>query len=328
MKKSTIHFGIIATGNIAHKFADQFQKIKNAQLLAIGSRSQKKAKQFAKKFDIPRAYGSYSALAEDPDIRAVYIATPHHLHKENTIMALTNGKAVLVEKPFAINAIQAKEMIDLAKSRKQFIMEAMWMRFNPSLVRMKELIDSGVIGTIVQLHADFGFFAPYNPDHRLFNPVLGGGALLDIGIYPISLASWLLGYPDDIKSFVIKGKTGVDEINAITFFYQKGAIATLTSNFRSDSDRTVYISGTKGSILLDSAWHRSLKLTLMVRGQEPKIYQYHQKSMGLFNETQHMVDCLLSGKLESHVISLSESLKIMEIMDQIRKQWALVYPGE
>ncbi len=324
----TINWGIIATGYIASRFAREFSLLKNAKLLAVGSRKLSRARSFALKYNIPKYYGSYQLLVNDRDIDAVYVATPHSLHRDNTILALKAGKFVLCEKPFAINAKEALDMIKLARKKNLFLMEAMWARFNPALVKLREILAKRLIGDILHLRADFGFYAKYKPKHRLFNPNLGGGALLDVGVYPISLSSMVLGTPINIKSTAVFGKTGIDKQNSIILEYPKNKIAQLSSAIRIDTDREAYIAGTKGSIKLDASWHRSLKVTVMIRKKNDIIYNFDEKCNGLHNETLHMMNCIRFGKRESNIMSLDESLSIMKIMDKIRAQWNLVYPME
>ncbi len=323
-----INWGIIATGHIASRFAREFSLLKNAKLLAVGSRKLSRARSFALKYNIPKYYGSYQLLVNDRDIDAIYVATPHSLHRDNTILALKAGKSVLCEKPFAINAKEALDMIKLARKKNLFLMEAMWARFNPALVKLREILAKRLIGNILHLRADFGFYAKYKPKHRLFNPNLGGGALLDVGVYPISLSSMVLGTPINIKSTAVFGKTGIDKQNSIILEYPKNKIAQLSSAIRIDTDREAYIAGTKGSIKLDASWHRSLKVTVMIRKKNDIIYDFDEKCNGLHNETLHMMNCIRFGKRESNIMSLDESLSIMKIMDKIRAQWNFVYPME
>ncbi|MDR4506282.1 MAG: Gfo/Idh/MocA family oxidoreductase [Candidatus Scalindua sp.] len=323
-----INWGIIATGHIASRFAREFPSVKNARLYAVGSRKLSRARSFALKYNIPKYYGSYQSLVNDIDIDAVYVATPHNLHRDNTISALKAGKSVLCEKPFAINALEALDMVTLARKKNLFLMEAMWARFNPALVKLQQILGKRLIGEVLHLRADFGFFAKYNPVHRLFNPYLGGGALLDVGVYPLSLASMIFGNPINIKSAAAFGKTGVDEQNSILLEYQKNKIAQLSSAIILDTDREAHIAGTKGSIKLDASWHRSLKVTVMIRDKNDIIYEFDEKHNGLHHEVLHMMNCIRSGKKESTIMSLDESLSIMKTMDTIRAQWNLTYPME
>lgn len=326
MKK--IKWGIIATGGIANKFALHFKRIKNAKLIAVGSRFKKKAKDFANKYKMPRYYGSYQELVNDPEIDIVYIATPHNLHKSNTIMALKAGKAVLCEKPFSINHKEASEMITIARKKKLFLMEAMWSRFNPGLVKLKEIIDKKLIGNILQISGDFSFQIKYEPKKRWFNPELGGGALLDIGVYPISFTQWLLGEPSNIKSSVIKAKNGVDAQNNIVLEYNNKVITNMISSFKFEGSREMFIGGTKGEILIHKHWYRPLKISLSIRGKKNKVINIKEPGFGLNFQVDHVNNCLRNGKLESEIMPLKDSLSVMSIMDKIRAQWKFKYPME
>ncbi len=326
MKK--VNWGIIATGGIARKFADDFKRVKNGELIAVGSRSLTRAKKFAKRFNIEKFYGSYLELVNDPDVDAVYIATPHHLHFSNTIMALNAGKSVLCEKPFAINAREADKMINTARKKGLVLMEAMWARFNPALVELRKLLKKNVIGKPKFLRADFSFKARFNAKSRLYNPELGGGALLDIGVYCVALSQMIFGFPDKIKSFSIKGRTGVDEQNGIQLYYNSGALAHLTSSFRYNGDREALITGDKGSIRLYDGWHRALKIEISLNNGKNRIIKFGNNKYGLNYETEHVGDLIIKNKYESNIMPHSDTLQIMKIMDMIRKQWNLVYPME
>jgi len=327
-----INWGIIATGNIAGKFCHQFKGVNKGKLMAVGSRFYRKEKEFAQKFGIDRFYGSYEECAGDPDVDVIYIATPHNLHYECICMCLEAGKAVLCEKPFTLNYRQTKEVITLARRKQLFLMEAMWMRFNPAIVKTREYIASKTIGKIVSIYADFGFFSPFDRASRLYRRELGGGALLDIGVYPISFAVMLLGKPSTIKSVSIIGETGVDEQNAILFQYTAGQIAQLSSGFRANTNREAYVYGTEGCIKLDASWHRSLKLTLFQNERrEPKpvkTIRFAGKSQGLHLQANHVIECLDRGLTESPVMPLAHTLLVMEIMDKLRAEWGVEYPLE
>jgi dihydrodiol dehydrogenase / D-xylose 1-dehydrogenase (NADP) len=327
-----IRWGIIATGAIANKFAGQFSRVKEGELVGIGSRFLAKAKDFAGKYGIKHFYGSYQELADDPEIDAIYIATPNHLHHENSLMCLESGKSVLCEKPFTLNKVQSEELITTARGKGLFLMEAMWMRFNPALVKVREYLSASVIGEIVSIQADFGFYSTFVPEARLFNLELGGGALLDVGVYPISLAVMVLGKPLIIKSAATIGKSGVDEENAVVFQYKGGQLAILTSGFRANTSREAVIYGTKGSIKLHAQWHRALTLTLYINENSKIIPEetvtFPEESQGLNNQVDHVIDCIRKGVQESPIMSWKDTLTVMEIMDEIRSHWGLRYPQE
>src|SRR5690606_18305558 len=265
-----IRWGILGTGNIARQFARGLAVLPDAQLLAVGSRSQASADAFGDMFSVKRRYTSYEALANDPDIDAVYVGTPHVFHKENTLLCLRHGKAVLCEKPFAIHANEAQEMIDFAREHKVFLMEAMWTRYMPSFVHLRELLAQRVIGDVRMIHSDFGFRARFNPEHRLFKPELGGGALLDVGIYPVSLASMVLGQPERIASLAHLGETGVDENTAMLLGYPDGALAVLSTAIRTSTPHVAILNGTEGRITIHSRWWVPSRMTVEIFGKEAR----------------------------------------------------------
>ena len=323
----TINWGIIGPGNIANRFADGLATVPSAKLHAVGSRTQKKADEFADKHGAPKRYASYEALAQDPDVQAVYIATPHPQHKAAALLCLKHGKAVLLEKPFTVNAKEAAEVIDFARAQNVFIMEAMWARFFPAMVKVRELIASGTIGEIRMVQADFGFRTGVDPEGRLFNLALAGGGLLDVGVYPISLASMLLGTPTDISGLAQIGETGIDEMAAITLKYAGGQLASIVTGVRVNTPQEATIFGTDGSIKLHAPFWNLSHLTLSANGKTEELSIPYEN--GGFNyEAQEVMDCLRAGKTESAIMPLDETLSIMRTMDTLRAQWGLKYPME
>jgi predicted dehydrogenase len=323
-----IRWGILGAGGIARKFATGLAALPDAQLAAVGSRTGESADKFGDEFSIPRRHASYEALAADPDIDAIYIATPHPYHAENTHLCLDHGKAVLVEKPFALNAHQAQAMIAHAREKGLFLMEAMWTRFLPVIVRVRQLLAEGAIGDVRWLQADFGFRTSFNPKGRLFDPALGGGALLDVGIYPVSLAYMILGAPQGIVSQVEIGESGVDDQNAIVFSYAGGQLALLSSATRSDTPQEAVIVGTEGRIRIHSPWWNAAEITVQRADKSVETIAPPRVGNGYNYEAAEVANCLRAGKLESDVISLDESLTIIGTLDTIRTQWGLKYPGE
>jgi predicted dehydrogenase len=323
-----IKWGILGTGGIAHKFAPGLGDLPNIELLAVGSRSQSSADAFADEFKIERRYSSYEALARDPDIDAIYISTPHPFHKENTLLCLANGKAVLCEKPFAINAKEALEMISFAREKKVFLMEAMWTRFLPHMMKVRELIANDTIGEVRMLEADFGFRTDVNSESRLFDPELGGGALLDVGIYPVSLAFMLFGAPVEVKSFARLGSTGVDEEAAMIFSHREGQLSLLSTAIRLTTPFEATIAGTKGFIRIGSPWWGPSNFTLHLGGKKSKKIKVDTPLNGYNYEALEVSQCLRDGKLESEIMPLDETLAIMKTLDAIRAQWGLKYPME
>jgi len=323
-----IRWGIVGTGRIAQFFARGLSILPDAQLVAVGSRTKDAADKFAGMFSIPRRHPSYADLANDPEVDAVYIATPHNLHKENTIMCLRAGKAVICEKPFAINTREAEEMIRVARETGRFLMEAMWTRFLPVLVKVRELLAQGAIGEVRMVEADFGFRTDFNPKGRLFDPELGGGGLLDVGIYPISLAWMIFGKPKHITSTAHLGQTGVDEQMAVLLSYDQGQIAICSAATRTNTVQEAYIYGTDGYIKLHSQWWKGERLTMAQSGKDLQVIDLPLEGNGYNYEAAEVMRCVRAGKLESDTISLDETLAIMGTLDQIRAQWGLKYPME
>jgi predicted dehydrogenase len=298
-------------------------------LVAVGSRSQANADAFGDEFNVPHRHASYAALADAPDIDVVYVATPHSLHRDNSLLCLQAGKAVLCEKPFAINAAEAEEVVAMAQERQLFLMEAMWTRFLPVLVKIRQLLADGAIGAVRIITADFGFCASFNPQSRLFDPHLGGGALLDVGVYTISLASMVFGSPPSrISSMAHLGQTGVDEQAAMILGYDQGQLAVLTTAIRTNTPQEATLNGTAGQIRIHAPWWKPDALTLSVQGQEDQVVHLPLEGNGYNYEAVEAMNCLRSGRAESDAMPLDETLAIMKTMDQIRAQWGLRYPME
>ena len=321
-------WGIIGTGNIAHVFARGLQALPDAALHAVGSRSQESADKFGDEFGLARRYASYEDVANDPDVDAIYISTPHHLHRDNTLLCLAAGKPVLCEKPFAINAAQAAEMIDAARAKRVFLMEAMWTRFLPIIVRARELVAEGAIGEVRMLQADFGFRTQVNPQGRLFNPDYGGGALLDVGVYTVSFASALFGAPSRIAGLAHLGETKVDEQGAMILGYPGGELAVLSTAIRTNTPQEAAIIGTEGSIRIHAPWWASKTLTLRLPKQDDQVIELPFEGNGYIHEAAEVARCIRAGKLESDIMPLDETLSIMQTLDRIRAVWGLRYPME
>jgi predicted dehydrogenase len=323
-----IRWGIIGTGSIAHKFAEGLKSAKNAELVAVGSRSAETANKFGDEFGVPRRYDSYGKLAADGDVQAVYISTPHPMHKDNSIVCLEAGKAVLCEKPFTINAKEASKVIEVAGERKVFLMEAMWTRFLPVMVKLRQLLADKAIGKVRMLQADFGFRATFNPLSRLFNPKLGGGGLLDVGVYPISLANMIFGdEPEQVFSLAEIGWTGIDEQAAMILGYHGNSqLAVLATGVRTSTPQQATIIGTDGTITIPSWWHGQ-EMTLTANGQTQQI-PCPMEGNGYNYEADEVARCLEAGLLESDVMPLAGTLAVMNVMDEMRMQWKMTYPGE
>ncbi|MBI4556293.1 MAG: Gfo/Idh/MocA family oxidoreductase [Candidatus Hydrogenedentes bacterium] len=327
--KDKIRWGIIGTGAIAKQLARALAILPDAELVAVGSRKTETAKAFGEEFKVRKCHASYEDLAKDPEVDVVYVSTPHNLHCANTVLALNHGKAALCEKPFAINAGETEKMIRLARSKKLFLMEAMWTRFIPIVVKVREWLKQGVIGEVRMLSADFGFRAGWNEESRLLNPELGGGSLLDVGIYAVSFASMVFGEPQQqIASAAHLGQTGVDEQAAMILKYSKGQLAQLACAVRTNTPQEVTILGTEGSIRIHSPFWKGTAATLTVSGKSPERVEVQYEGNGYNFEAQEVMNCLRTGKLESGVMPLDETLQIMKTMDAIRAQWGLKYPME
>lgn len=325
----TIRWGILGTGSIARQFARGLCAADGAELRAVGSRTSAAADAFGKEFGVSRAHATYEALASDPEVDVVYIATPHPMHKENTILCLNAGKAVLCEKPFAVNARDAREMVQTARDRKQFLMEAMWTRFIPVVAKAREWVRQGRIGDVRMIQADFGFRAGWDETSRLLDPAYAGGALLDVGIYPIALAYFFLGEaPVRVISTATLGSTGVDEQNAMVFAYASGALALLSSAVRTNTQQEAFILGTEGSVKLHAPFWKAAKATLTIDGKDEETCEIPHKGNGYEYEAEEVMQCMREGRQESSVIPLDETIAMMETMDAIRAQWGLKYPFE
>lgn len=326
--KDRIRWGILSTGMIAKVFAAGLRSTPDAELVAVGSRSQASADKFGKDFGIARCHGSYEALAADPEVDAIYVATPHPFHKENSVLCLEAGKAVLCEKPFTINAREAEEMIRLSRSKKVFLMEAMWSRFLPAMAKVRELVKDGAIGKLQMLQADFGFRAPFDAKSRIFAPELGGGALLDVGVYTVSLASMAFGAPSRVMGMTTLGKTGVDELTGILLGYPEGQMAVLSTAVNTTTPYEADFLGTEGRIRIHSQWFRAERLTLSRYGKADEVIEMPLEGNGYNYEAAEVGRCLRAGKTESDILPLDESLTIMKTMDDLRAQWGLRYPTE
>jgi predicted dehydrogenase len=324
-----VRWGILGCGKIARKFAEGLRTAAGAELAAVGARSRAGADALAAEAGALRSHGSYEALVADPGVDAVYVATPHPMHRPHTLLALAAGKAVLCEKPFAVNAGEAREMAAEARRRRLFLMEAMWTRFLPALVRTRELLAAGRIGEVRLLQADFGFRAALDPGHRLFAPSLAGGSLMDVGVYLVSLAFFVIGRaPSRVVSLAHLGQTGVDEQAAAVLAWDQGELAVISSAVRTTTPQEATVIGTEGTLRIESAWWKGTRLTLTRAGAAPETIDTPMAGNGYGHEAEEVARCLEGGLLESPVMSLDESIRILEVMDGIRAQWGLRYPGE
>jgi predicted dehydrogenase len=327
----TIKWGILGAGRIARKFASDLRLVENAVLVAIGSRSQQSADEFNKEFPVQYCHYSYQDLVQNPEVDVIYIATPHNLHYENTLLCLQYNKAVLCEKPFAMNSRQAIEMINIAKEKKIFLMEALWTKFHPHYMKMQEMIHQGLLGDIKAILVNFGFKPTPPVPARLFDPVLGGGTLMDIGIYNVFIAMSVLGKPDHIDAVMTPASTGVDEQCAVLFHYKNGALAQLFSTFSSNLATEADICGSEGRIRLTSRFYEpssTLEFYKEKTDSRQVVPVEKEPGFGYQYEARHVNDCLRNGLTESNVVSFADTILLMETLDKIRVVAGIHYPAD
>ena len=328
----TIRWGILGTGRIAHDFANALKDTPGAVLAAVGSRSVESAAAFGREFGNaqgqPAAYGSYQELADAPGIDIIYIGTPHPMHAENAILALNGGKAVLCEKPFTMNRREAEQVIALARERKLFLMEAMWTRFMPALAEVRRIIASGEIGVVNSVHADFSFVATTDPENRVNKRELGGGALLDLGIYPLSIACALLGPVESVQAQAILSDGGVDLTTGFTMKHAGGTMSISSCSLRARTPSELTVSGTLGSVRMEGMFHLSQTVTVKLAGGVTRTVATPFLGNGYVHEAIEAGRCLREGLLESPGMTHDESLALMKLLDTIRGQIGVHYPSD
>jgi predicted dehydrogenase len=320
-----IRWGILATGAIARAFVSDLALLPDAEVTAVGSRSQEAAERFAAAHGIPRAHGRWEALAADPDVDVIYVATPHSAHHAAALTCLRAGKAVLCEKPLTLNLAQAEELAETARSNGVFLMEAMWMRFFPAMHTICGLIADGTIGDVTAVQADFGLSGSFDVTHRLRAPELGGGALLDLGVYPVTFAHIMLGAPDRIESWAQLTPEGVDENTGMILGYPSGALAALTCSLVGDTPRTAAITGTRGRIELPRDFYRPAGFTLVRGDADPEYVPAPFEGLGYHLEAAEVQRCLREGLLESPIAPLAETLAVMSTLDAVRERIGVEY---
>lgn len=319
--------GILGAGNIANVLAKTMIKMKDVNLYAVASRDLNKAKDFASRYKIEKAYGSYEELAKDPDVELIYIATPHSHHFEHMALCINNGKNVLCEKSFTLNAEEAKKIKDLCDEKKVYVAEAIWTRYMPSRSIINQLLSSGIIGKVTFVTANLSYDIDGN--ERIMNPALAGGALLDVGVYGINFFLMHLGKEiDKIESSVQMTDTGVDAQESITFFYKDGTMAVTTHSIYGRSDRHGVFVGDKGYIVVDNINNPLVIEVFDTNDKKIKRIRVPKQISGYEYEIKEAIDCIKSNSYESVSMPLSESIFVMKIMDSIRKQWNMVYPKE
>jgi predicted dehydrogenase len=320
-----IRWGIIGLGSIAHTFAEDLKINKHAKLQAVASRSSEKAEDFSKKFDVPGFYGSYEELASDPNVDIIYIATPHTYHLEHSRLCLQNRKHILCEKPMGVNARQVSELTTLSKKQSCFLMEGIWTRFIPATQKVLRIIQSGMIGEVISMKADFGFKANTDPEKRLFNKDLGGGALLDIGIYPVYLSLLLMGVPSNIQAMARMSKTGVDASTFMLFDHPNEGKALLDCSFEAHTPTEAWIDGSKGSIKMHSRFHHSRKISLHTNDGQEEHFDIPYLGNGYVHEIEHVHECLQAGYLESPLLPHTLSQELSETLDRVKEIIDLSY---
>ncbi|PTL85178.1 Gfo/Idh/MocA family protein [Vitiosangium sp. GDMCC 1.1324] len=354
--RDAIRWGILGTGQIAGLFAKGLREIPEARLVAVGSRSSQNAERFARQYGVARAYATYEELVRDAEVDVVYVATPHTAHREHCVLALDHGKPVLCEKPFTVNAAEATAVVAAARARGLFCMEAMWMHFVPVMRELETLVSAGTIGDVRMLTAHLGIPFEFAPQHRLFDPALGGGALLDLGVYPLSLALRLMGKPIRISSQAVLGRTGVDEQCTVLLEFPEGRQAAITTSLRNRTPDDATLMGTEGMIHLHAPIYRPETLSLVrtpriaLASETSRIREFADRlgldrlthnrwvreavdfvrtervtrrviGNGYAHEALEVMRCLREGLWESPLMPLAESVELMRTVDAIRLEW-------
>lgn len=320
-----IRWGILSTGNIATSFVNGLRLLPDAEVLAVGSRTPEAAGLFAKRHGIPRAYGSWQELAADEDVDVVYVATPHSAHHAAASLCLEAGKAVLCEKPFTLDLATAQDLIATARRSGVFLMEGMWTRTIPTVRRAAALVAEGAIGEVTSVQADFGIVGPTDPTHRLRARVLGGGALLDLGVYPITMALLVLGSPDHLRAWAKLSAEGVDENTGIVLGYDSGAVAMLICGITGGTRVETVITGTRGRIEVAPPFPFTKSFTLVRPDADPVVESFDFDGVGYQFEAAEVHRCLREGRLESSLVPHSVTLEVMSLLDSIRAQIGVSY---
>jgi predicted dehydrogenase len=331
-----VRWGVLATGKIATSFVKDLALLEECEVAAVGARRLESAEAFAREHGVSTAYGDYRSVVEDPAVDVVYVATPHALHREHVELALEAGKPVLCEKAFTLNAADAEHLVALAREKNLFLMEAMWMRCNPLIRRVQQLVASGRLGEVRQVRADIGFVVDKPATDRLLDPALGGGALLDMGVYPLTLAHLFLGTPSSVAAAAALSEAGVDLNLALSLGYESGAVASVTATMTAWAPRTASIATDRGRIDLPPAFYHPTTATWTSAdadrkgsdGGEPERLHEDRIGTGLANEALEVVRCLRNGETESPLVPLHDTVAVMRLMDDIRERIGVRYPGD
>jgi predicted dehydrogenase len=324
----TYNYGIIGPGRIATSFCKALQRSERVKIYGIASRDEKRASDFAQTFGAVKTYNNYEALAQDPDIDVIYIATPHSFHAASAITCLRNKKPVVCEKPLTLDYKTAKDIVEVAHDNNTFLLEGMWSRFNPAVKMAKELIEAGTIGEIRHVTADFGFKKDYDPKSRLYDLALGGGSILDVGIYPLFLALFILGKPDLIQTTAHLASTGADESCAFTLHYKYGATAQLFSSMIVETRKDAEICGTRGSIVIQSPWYKSQGLIVSKEGQPEERIPLPYPGNGFEFQIEEVTRCLDLDLKESPLMTHDFTLLKAQVSDEILRQAGVKYEGK
>lgn len=326
--KKTYHWGIMGPGFIADKVLPDFSLSDGGRVLAAASNTPGKAETFTKKWGIERAYEKYEALVEDPDIDIIYITTPNAFHHKNAILAMEHGKHVLCEKPFAVNAKAAEEMIACAKENHVFLMEAMWTRFIPAVKELKQQITAGRIGKIHQIISDFSYDVPFDPKYHLYDPQIGGGTLLDGGIYPLSFAGYLYeNLPEEYFGYA-NLRNGVDIRDHVILKFPSGGMSSFICGADTASPWNSVIYGSKGTIKVPAFYAAKEFQICEYKTKKEEWQRFPYEGLGYQFEINEVMKCVEEGREQSKIMPLEESLGYMHIMDELRKEWGVVYPQD
>jgi len=318
-------WGIIGAGNIAAQFAADLKLLERASLHAIASRSFSRASEFAEKFDIPVSYDNWGEMASDPDVDIVYVATHHPFHYENTMECLKAGKAVICEKPFTMNRRELEKLTKVSRDKKVFLMEAIWTRFLPSTKKVLEISENAELGKLTSLYADFGFRHEFDPGHRLFNPALGGGALLDIGIYPVFLSLLMAGVPDNISACARFTSQGTDHSCNMIFRQKDEVVSSLNCTLLAESPTEANLLFEKGWIRMEPWWLTPGPISIHREGNSVELIEFHEPGNGYHYEAAEVMECLDAGLIESPLLSIDFSLNLMGTLDSIREICGIKY---
>ncbi|MDX3531020.1 Gfo/Idh/MocA family oxidoreductase [Streptomyces sp. ID05-39B] len=331
MTTDTVRWGILATGGIAAAFTADLIDLPDAEVVAVASRTEASAGAFAERFGIPRAYGDWETLAKDADIDVVYVATPHSAHRVAAGLCLEAGRNVLCEKAFTLNLREATELVALARDNDRFLMEAMWMYCNPVIRRMKALVDDGAIGEVRTVQADFGLEGPFPPSHRLRDRAQGGGALLDLGVYPVSFAHLLLGEPTSVSAQAVISAEGVDLQTVAALSWDSGALAALHCSLVGGTGVTASVTGTRGRIDIPAGFFHPDRFVLHRAGRDPQEFTADPADgprTTMRHEAREVMRAVRAGETESPLVPLDGTLAVMRTLDTVRERIGVRYPGE